>query len=188
MNADSRERFTLSICGPRPPCNPPKYKHTHFDFVCLSHVRTHTHTQASADGGGVGCGVRGFAPASPSSAHWLSGPSEESDNTLMTGRHLLRQLREKVVGVAKYSQGATNPPPPHPMHPSPNPNPFFLSSSIVFLFSNHVTPHATHLLHIGAFTGLLFFLLFCDLSGPCLIAEGHKGLPNNALKKLANHV
>lgn len=42
-------------------------------------------------------GVRGFAPAPPSSAHWLSGPSEESDNTLMTGRHLPQQQQGEAI-------------------------------------------------------------------------------------------
>ena len=54
-------------------------------------------------------GSGGFAPAPPSSARWLSGPSE-SDNTLMTGHHLPQQQQ----GEAIY-QPQTLPAPP-PLH------------------------------------------------------------------------
>lgn len=64
-------------------------------WVC---VRTHKHTHTrTADGEGVlQGGVRGFAPAPSSSAHWLSGLSE-SDNTLMTGHHLPQQQQREAI-------------------------------------------------------------------------------------------
>lgn len=82
--------------------------------MCVSSSAARTYTQPSADGGGSG-GVRGFAPAPPSSAHWLSGPSEESDNTLMTGYHLPQQQQGEGGGVASQFQEAMN----QPQNPSP---------------------------------------------------------------------
>ena len=84
---------------------------THISTLCvrLPVLCAHTHTGISRwwQGGG---GIRGFAPAPPSSAHWLSGPSEESDNTLMTGHHLPQQQQGEAMHQLKKKKKKTLPP------------------------------------------------------------------------------
>ena len=179
--------LVISDCTHPPPSPPPK--HTFPLCVCGFLSCVPTHTQASADGGGGG-GVRGFAPAPPSSAHWLSGPSEESDNTLMTGHHLPQQQQQ---GEAMHQPTKKKNPPPTPLFPPPSspPPPYssrFPSSSLqtlVCFFQKSCdstppsnTPTSTPYTHTFSFPHrcLAFFFSFscCYLtSADCLWLAFH---------------
>lgn len=132
---------------------PHHYHNTHFFFLsaCLFLSCVYIYTGISRwQRGGVWVGVRGFAPALPSSAHWLSGLSE-SDSTLMTGHHLPQQQQ----GEANIP---TQNPPPNTHLSSPLPvSPTFLFMHRFLFFWNHEDPPPTdthtqpHLVHTGVF-------------------------------------
>ena len=163
---------------------------THISTLCvrLPVLCAHTHTGISR--WRWGGGVRGFAPAPPSSAHWLSGPSEESDNTLMTGHHLPQQQQQ---GEAMHQPTKKKNPPPTPLFPPPSspPPPYssrFPSSSLqtlVCFFQKSCdstppsnTPTSTPYTHTFSFPHwcLAFFFSFscCYLtSADCLWLAFH---------------
>lgn len=191
VGADRGDWLILSlpfICGPRlPHHHHHQNTHTHFHFVCVSsspvcvHVRRH---QQMVEGWG---GQGFFAPALPSSAHWLSGPSVESDNTLMAGHHLPQQQQGRRWGCGKAASRSHTPPSRCILLPI---SPLLLSRHWFLFFRNHVIqlpppPKHTHTPSPHRCVWALCFSC-CNLTSvDCLWlafhTRGHRGLSNDAL-------